>query len=147
MNKLKNNTHYVAQYDSEALHGRDAPCTPRSWNLQKIIVDHCKNRHTLLDIGCGTAFKLFPLSPHIRMIYGLDPSESMIQSAQYKLSSRKLNNINLIRGKGENLPFDSNSIDIITCMLSRWDVREIHRVINKKGVVIVEQIGCDEGVC
>lgn len=135
---------YIAKYDSELLRGIDDKQAPRPWDLQKRLIELASKDKNLLDIGCGTAFKLIPLVNFFNAIHAIDPSQSMLNAATQNILTHHINNIFLQEGKGENLPFENNSFDVVSCMLSRWEVSEIHRVLKSNGDVIVEHIGCED---
>jgi ubiquinone/menaquinone biosynthesis C-methylase UbiE len=101
---------------------------------------------SLLDIGCGTAFKLFPLTNHFSAITGIDISEDMVCSANDSIKKSGIKNIKILHGNSDHLPFEDNSFDAITCMLSRWDAKEIARVLKPSGNVIIEHIGCEDKI-
>lgn len=135
---------YVSSYDSSILRGRDV--TERPWNLSNEIISSSLPGSNLLDIGCGTAFKLIPLANHFSEIIGIDISRNMVSSAVELIKKSRIKNINILHGDSNHLPFDNNSFDTITCMLSRWDAKEIARVLKPKGNVIIEHIGCEDKI-
>lgn len=134
---------YVSNYDAAILHGIDETPT-RPWDLNDEILRYANRHSSLLDIGCGTAAKLIPLSSYFGQIIGVDISESMLNAAQSTIEKNKLSNIRLIQCDSNKLPFEDNSYDVITCMVSRWNIKEIHRALKPSGVVIVEHIGCED---
>src|SRR3990167_8097394 len=133
---------YGIGYDSSLLRGSDN--SRRPWNLTDEILFHAGKQLKLLDIGCGTALKLIPLAKHFLEITGLDISEEMIDVANGTIKKYHLQNIKLLRGDSNNLPFKEKTYDIITCILSRWSIKEIYRVLKPNGVVIIEHIGCED---
>lgn len=140
---IKNNIYYQSDFDSPLIQGIDDPETPRPWNLINEIKQVISREKTLLDIGCGTGSKIFPLSAHLLGLVGLDPSQSMLDSALQKKSAFSTT-IELVKGRAEYLPFQNQSFDIITSILSRWDVKEISRVLKLKGTAFIETIGCQD---
>lgn len=141
---VKNKLGYTAKYDSILLRGVDDPNTPRPWNLFDEIKKYTSDNKTLLDIGCGTAFKLFHLSPYLKKIFGLDISENMLEAANKNIFHNEIKNIKVINGLASKLPFPDKSIDIITCLLATWDAKEIWRVLKDDGSVVIEFIGCED---
>jgi ubiquinone/menaquinone biosynthesis C-methylase UbiE len=135
---------YLANYDSNRLRGTDDPMTPRPWNLHQEILHYAGKDKILLDIGCGTAFKLIPLVPYFHTIIGVDPSFSMLEAAKKLIRDNNISNIEISYGKGETLPYANHSFDVITCMLSRRNVSEIYRLLKPEGIVIVEHIHCED---
>lgn len=135
---------YSRKYDSSLLRGIDDPTTPRPWNLFKEITGYAGPQKTLLDIGCGTGFKLLPLSHYFKEITGFDISLDMLTSAKQMFKKNHMHNIRLIQGNSQTLPFEKHQFDVVICILSRWSVEEIFRVLKPKGVVIIEHIGCED---
>lgn len=135
---------FVAHDNSSQLQGKDDPSTPRPWNLIEEIKAYGGADKHLLDIGCGTAFKLVPLAAFFKEIVGLDISQSMLNAARTIINTSGVKNIRLIEGSGYTLPFEDQAFDVVTCMLSRWSPKEIHRVLKPQGVAIIEHIGCED---
>lgn len=136
------NFSYISNYDSSALRGHDV--SQRPWILTNEIITHTRKESELLDIGCGTAFKLIPLSKHFSEITGIDISHEMIEAARYSIAKYDINNIKLLHGDSNNLPFKAKSYDVITCMLTRWNIKEIVRVLKQNGTLIIEHIGSED---
>lgn len=134
---------YISNYDSVYLRGRDR--TERPWNLHNEILCASLPGSTLLDIGCGTAFKLIPLVNHFSEIIGIDISKEMVNYA-IKSVNESGKNIKIVQANSSRLPFKDNSVDTITCMLSKWDANEIARVIKPSGNVIIEHVGCEDKI-
>lgn len=144
--KTKNNHRYESTYDSLLLRGIDDPQTPRPWNLFNEIKKHSSVGKVLLDIGCGTAFKLLPLSPYLKKMIGIDISDSMLLAAKNHIEQKRLKNIQLVKATSEKIPLTPKSIDIITSMLSRWDIKELATIIKSNGIVLIEHIGCEDKI-
>lgn len=139
---IKNFCDYRSSYDSNILRGTDNPNTPRPWCLKTLIEQKSNPEYKLLDIGCGTAHKIIPLSGYFDHIVGVEPSSSMRAAAKKNIYRAKCKNISIKDGEASSLPIEENSIDLITVMLARWDVREIQRVLKPGGSVIIESVGC-----
>lgn len=138
--------HYNVNYDNCLLRGVDDPTSPRQWNLREEILRYVSINKIMLDIGCGTSFKLIPIAPCLKKIIALDVKFEMTLLSKKKLLSEKINNVDWVTGDGEHLPFCGRSFDIITCMLSRWRISEISRVLKKDGVAVIENIGCEDKI-
>lgn len=70
----------------------------------------------LLDAGCGTGAMLDLFKKDIpgKNYTGIDLSEKMIAVAKRK----KLDGVRFVSGDCENLPFEENSFDVVTCSMS-----------------------------
>ncbi len=140
-----NSFNYQSKYGSSLLRGKDDPHTPRPWDLTSEIVNAAMSKNSfesLLDIGCGTAYKLVPLASYFKTIYGLEPNLTLLKEAKNNVQNHQ--NIKLIKGIAEHLPFTKNSFDVVTSMIAAWDAEEIHRVLKPHGVVILERVGCED---
>ena len=142
--KMKNDHTYESSYDSSLLRGIDDPQTPRPWDLFNEIKKYSSTEKILLDIGCGTAFKLLPLSPYLKRILGLDISNSMLFAAKRKIENNNIENMQLIMADSEKIPIAPRSIDLITSMLGRWNLKEFATALKSNGIVIIEHIGCED---
>lgn len=70
----------------------------------------------LLDAGCGTGAMLgmFKKDHPDKNYTGVDLSEKMIETA----CKKHLEGIHFVAGDCENLPFNDNSFDVVTCSMS-----------------------------
>ena len=113
----------------------------------KNIYDYLKGKEyeKLLDIGCGTGYLIEILSKEYGAEYiGLDLSSEMIKQA----SSKNINNAKFVEGKSDNLPFEDNTFDVVTCSQSFHHypetdkpMQEAFRVLRKDGLYIISDTG------
>lgn len=129
---------YDQRYESDLLRGREEP---RPWALLEVIRRYTKKTDTLLDIGCGTAFKLVQLADDVGKIYGLEPNKEMRVKAEENISKAGVSNIVLVNGQAEEIPFEANYFDIVTCMVAPHTTAEVYRVLKPNGYAILEKIG------
>lgn len=95
----------------------------------------------ILDLGCGNGNVLVSLQQYKdRELYGLDISEKMIQEAKRRLPDQ----VQLMVGDSEHLPYEDNSFDIIICNASFHHytnpekvMQEIRRVLRNGGNFIL----------
>lgn len=128
---------YDARYDSTRLRGISEQ---RPWNIVDEVLALSGRNKALLDIGCGTAFKLVALVPHFDSLTGLDLSRSMVDAARATLRDSGATT-KVVEGNGEDMPFPDKTFDVVTAMLSRWCVSEIYRVLKPGGTVVIEATG------
>ncbi|NUJ97608.1 class I SAM-dependent methyltransferase [Candidatus Gracilibacteria bacterium] len=125
-------------YESNLIRGIDET---RPWDLLEVIRRYCKKTDTLLDIGCGTAFKTIQIADCVKAISGIEPNKKMRQKAIENIENSDIGNITITDGKAEEIPFDDNSFDIVTCMVAPHVTKEVHRILKKGGYAILEKIG------
>lgn len=111
------------------------------------IYDYLKDKEyqNFLDIGCGTGYLIDILSKKNKATYtGLDLSPKMIDECNKK----KIKNATFIEGKSDELPFEDNTFDIVTCSQSFHHypetdkpLQEVLRVLKPDGLYIISDTG------
>lgn len=94
-----------------------------------------------LDIGCGAGYGTAELAVHSSLAVGIDVAADAIQHAQ---NAYRVPNIHFLQASATDVPFASESFDLITAFeviehLSDWRrlIAEARRVLTKNGVFIV----------
>ena len=102
----------------------------RKWE-NKVLKKYAKGK--ILDVGCGTGYHLDFLKLLGRDVVGIDSSKEMIALCKSPA----------IIADANNLPFEDKSFDAALCMFSTMNmldekaIKEIYRVLNNKGVLII----------
>ena len=114
----------------------------------KNIEDHLNEVEykRLLDIGCGTGYLIDNLSKkHVAEYYGLDLSPEMIKQAE----SKNIKNAKFVEGRSDEIPFEDNYFDVVTCSQSFHHypetdkpMQEARRVLKPGGLYILSDTGC-----
>lgn len=95
-----------------------------------------------LDLGCGTGemLKLILQEDVGKELYGIDLSEKMLHVAKSKLPEQ----VKLLLGDSEVLPFSDNTFDVVYCNDSFHHypapmnvLREVHRVLKPGGTFLM----------
>lgn len=82
--------------------------------LEKI--DYSPRNSTILDIGCGVGFPSLEIAQRFganSTVYGIDQWTAALAQAEYKAGVYGVKNIKWIAGDAKELPFDSESFDLI----------------------------------
>ena len=97
----------------------------------------------ILDIGCGRGIDGVELARKGAVVIGLEPSRVMISHARNHISENGAN-MSLVRGIGENLPFQARSMDKVVCKgaLDHFPepavvIQQIATVVKPKGEAII----------
>ena len=94
----------------------------------------------MVDIGCGSGQSTLPWSGIFKKCVGIDLSEAQIACAQEKVMA---DNVEFRVCPSDKLPFDSGSVDLVTCGQAwHWldlssTIPEIQRVLRRGGCVAV----------
>ncbi|WP_039658422.1 DVU_1556 family methyltransferase [Clostridium tyrobutyricum] len=118
---------------------------PGDFSLTDKGIKFCKfsKEDSLLDLGSGMGAAVYYIYKKygIKAI-GLDPSDKLINAGMSKYE-----NIKLIHGRGENIPFKDESFKgvLAECTLSLMDdldtvISEVFRVLKKEGWFIVNDV-------
>ena len=116
------------------------------WRNRAISLLKGSNPKLLLDVATGTAD--FALTAHrsgAKKVIGIDISENMLAVGRTKIKNLKLDqNIELIHGDSENLPFETSNFDAITVSFGvrnfqhlEKGLTEMFRVLKPGGKMVV----------
>ena len=87
---------YSHDYEKQLLRGTDLK--PRPWSLPETLESQCQNNNWLLDIGCGTSYKMLTMHSKFKCTVGLDPSPDMITISKTNIKNSNMNNLFLAQG-------------------------------------------------
>lgn len=100
-----------------------------------------------LDVGCGTGYPLIELAESLGgtcEVFGIDPWKEALERAKKKIMARQINNIKLVPGYAEELPFEKDYFHLIVSNNGLNNVAdvdkslgEIHRVLKGKGQLVI----------
>jgi len=121
-------------------------------NKQIAKIVNPKVNSSLLDVGCGWGLLLTHLSASGRnlKLYGIDISPLMVSTA--KSAFKNVKNVEILEGSADNLPYEDNMFDYVTCILSFHhhpdslkSLKEMHRVLKPHGkLILLDQ--CNNGL-
>jgi SAM-dependent methyltransferase len=95
------------------------------------IVRYKKNIHAL-DIGFGLGFPLMELAMRLgpsSKVYGIDPWKAGMERTQLKLKYANVQNVELIEGVAETMPFENNYFDLIISNNGINNVQDLAKVM------------------
>ncbi len=73
-------------------------------------------RRSVLEIGCGTGFPLIEIAQRLgkhSVVTGLDIWEGVLNRVRLKCRTYGLDHVQIVRGMGEQLPFNRETFDLI----------------------------------
>jgi SAM-dependent methyltransferase len=100
-----------------------------------------------LDVATGTGEFARALAPHVASVTGLDATDAMIETGRAFVEEHEIANIAFQKGIVEDMPFESESFDIVATRYAfhhfaepRTVLSEMARVCKKGGHVILVDI-------
>ncbi len=113
-----------------------------------LLVSAVKDRKIkkVLEVGCGAGQELLPfIERTTAFCVGVDVAEELGTVANSLFDRKDCGNrVALIRARGEKLPFDAASFDVVLCrvalpyMNNRQTIAEIARVLRSNGIFLLK---------
>ncbi|HTX20507.1 MAG TPA: bifunctional demethylmenaquinone methyltransferase/2-methoxy-6-polyprenyl-1,4-benzoquinol methylase UbiE [Candidatus Aquilonibacter sp.] len=126
----------------------------RLWKRRVVELAAVKVGDRALDLCCGTGDLAFALARRGAEVTGLDFSEKMLEVAEArrrKNSKLKTQNLKLVQGDAQQIPFPDNSFDAVTVgyglrNLTSWEkgLEEMIRVAKPGGRIVILEFGKPE---
>lgn len=140
------------RFDEWAIKYGEDRISPWFLNNQKLAISrlNISNDGNFLDVGCGTGSALRFASPLIKKYKacGIDISSKMVEKA--RLLSQTNNNIEIVVGSAEQIPYPTSYFKylICTCSFHHYQspnnaLKEIKRVMSSDGKLILIDSGRD----
>ncbi|MFW5985909.1 MAG: class I SAM-dependent methyltransferase [Halanaerobiales bacterium] len=129
----------MAKYDSigksyDTTRKADCRITKKIYNN----LDLDSKDSTIVDVGAGTGNYSFEFAKKGFKVIGIEPSEVMIKQG------KEHDNLKLIQGKAEELPFEDNSVDGVISILAIHHfsnlnkcLSEMIRIVKKGGSIVI----------
>jgi len=98
-----------------------------------------------LDIATGSGHTAFALAPHVRSVIGTDITNEMLREAENLKATRRIANVSFQTADVQNLPFDNETFQLVTCRRAAHHFSRIHdalaeirRVLSNGGRFVVD---------
>ena len=118
-----------------------------------VLVDFAEPNGTekVLDIATGTGFTAFAFAPKVAHVTATDLTSAMLDQAQALAHERGLRNIGFQVAPAEDLPFEVESFDLVTCRIAPHHFRDVpqflsesYRVLRPGGLFCMVDSVCSE---
>ncbi|MBO4815913.1 MAG: methyltransferase domain-containing protein [Clostridia bacterium] len=117
-----------------------------NWDMYEEIKKNSNEKSLVLDLGTGGGQKVFSKMPkNIGMVIGTDLSPKMIETAQENLIKHPEVKAKFLVMNNLKLEFPDGLFDIVSARHTVINAKEIYRVLNEKGVLILR--GVDKYDC
>lgn len=112
----------------------ELPLWSAPFGLKLLDTIKLKKNISVLDIGFGLGFPIIEVAMRLgdsSTIYGIDPWEAAIERTKFKIKLSGIENIILIKVKAEELPLETNSIDLIISNNGINNVEDLSKVLSE----------------
>ncbi|MDR0899648.1 MAG: bifunctional demethylmenaquinone methyltransferase/2-methoxy-6-polyprenyl-1,4-benzoquinol methylase UbiE [Lactobacillaceae bacterium] len=119
--------------------------THKNWRHQLNNMIPFTKDMEVLDVATGTGDWAIATAPQVKHLTGLDYSPDMLEKARPKIAKAGLTDkITLVEGDGTDMPFESNTFDIVTIGFGLRNMpspeaglKELVRVVKPGGIVVI----------
>lgn len=109
----------------------------------KKSLHHLNASDAVLELACGTGITTIEIAKHVKKIYAVDLSQSMVDKAEKKAAQQEIDNIEFSVSAIEELDFPPESFDVVTafnilCFLRRDGsaIAKIYKMLKPGGVFL-----------
>lgn len=112
----------------------ETPIWSAPFGLKVLQYIDYKTDINVLDVGSGTGFPLTEIAMRLGdtcSVTGIDPWETALDRIRFKAKQYNLNNIKLVKGIAEEMPFKNESFDLITSTNGLNNVQDLKKVLEE----------------
>jgi ubiquinone/menaquinone biosynthesis C-methylase UbiE len=116
----------------------------RRYRVAKSMLPDIGKGGKMLDIGCGNGGQTELFARHFRQAFGIDLQVSRLPGFRREILNSGIDNLTILGGTAEALPFLDESFDMVTCFEVLEHVRnenqalaEILRILKSDGLLIM----------
>ena len=106
---------------------RDSPV--RHDPLLDFVLENLHGHQTFLDIGAGSGRWAIPAAKIARNVTVIEPSDSMIEMLRENISKEKLDNIQIIQSRWEDVTIEPH--DVVSCTHAIYETGDFTAFIQK----------------
>ena len=99
----------------------------------------------VLDIATGGGHTALKFAPHVEKVIASDLTPKMLEKAEQFITSQGIQNVEFQVADAENLPFEDNQFDLVTCRIAPHHfpnvakfVQESARVLKAGGLLLIQ---------
>lgn len=103
-----------------------------------------KPRFVAADLGCGSGYFTVPLARMVTKVYAIDVQKEMLDFLEDKIKKHKIKNIKLLLTKPNEIPLESNSVDLLLSVNTLHEfesrakmIHEMSRVVRRNGQLLI----------
>ena len=116
----------------------ELPLWSAPFGLKLLNVINIEHNMKVLDVGCGLGFPLIEIAERLgetSEVFGIDPWDGAIERVRLKIRKHDLDNVKVIKGVAEKLPFDNSYFDLVVSNNGINNVQDIDASLHECGRV------------
>lgn len=95
-----------------------------------------KPRFAVADVGCGSGFFTLPLARKVARVYAVDVQKEMLESLEQKIRSLKIQNIEPLLARENEIPLGSKSVDLLVSINTLHEFDDKERMVMEMGRIL-----------
>jgi ubiquinone/menaquinone biosynthesis C-methylase UbiE len=125
------------QFGKTAAHYLTSKPHAKGKSLERLVeLTAPKKDWRVLDVATGGGHVAYTFAPHVARVWATDITQEMLDQVKAEAAKRGLANVRTTYAKAEALPFEDESLDLVTCRIAphHFDsiaefLAEVHRVL------------------
>lgn len=89
-----------------------------------------------LDVATGAGHTAYAFAPHVARVWATDITEEMLDLVRGEIAKRGLANVRVATAHAESLPFEDESLDLVTCRIAPHHFGSIPRFLSEADRVL-----------
>ncbi|MBD3185171.1 methyltransferase domain-containing protein [Candidatus Poribacteria bacterium] len=130
---------YAANYVTSKAHAEGD-------ELDRLVeITQPKHDWLVLDVATGGGHTALKFAPYVKHVTATDITPAMLETAKNFISQKGIKNVNFRLADAENLPFDNDIFNLVTCRIAPHHfpdcpkfIRECARVLKKDGILLIQ---------
>ena len=105
----------------------------KTWQNPEEIIEllMLKPSYVVADLGCGTGYFTVPIAHKVEKVYGIDIQKEMLTVLDQKIRKQKIGNIELLLSKEDEIPLQTESVDLLLSVNTLHEFRDKEAIINE----------------
>lgn len=83
------------------------------------------------DIATGAGHTAYAFAPYVARMWATDITDEMLDVVRGEIAKRGLSNMRVATARAENLPFEDESLDLVTCRIAPHHFESIPRFLDE----------------
>ncbi|MDN4525627.1 class I SAM-dependent methyltransferase [Fictibacillus fluitans] len=102
-----------------------------------VMLSNAAPQDRLLDIATGGGHTANAFYPHVKEVTALDLTSEILAAAKRFINEQGRTNVSFVQGDAENLPFEKESFDLVTCRIAPHHFPEVKAFVSEAFRVLV----------